>query len=250
MIIDVHAHLGFDHCYGTPNTEEQLIYWQDKCKIDHAIIQPGVPLSHIEENAAMHDEIYDLCQRYKGRFYGMASISPHFRPDVYEKELRRCVQELGFVGVKITPAGHGINPSIKDIWYIYELCEELDIPVMIHTGSGTPFADAINVYEPAKNFPNVRFIIAHAGGESTSATCMHVAELCPNVYIEPSWLCVYLILGAVKKFGANRIMFSTDLAMNGPVELAKYNTLPITEEEREWLFWKTANEVFKLNIQG
>ncbi len=248
MIIDSHTHLGFDHCYGTDNPEEQFLYYQDLGKIDHAIIQPGVPLSHIEENAAIHDKIYNFCQEHNGRFFGMASITPHFRPDVYEKELTRCVKELGFVGVKITPGGHGINPAIKDIRYIYELCGALDIPVMIHTGSGTPFADAINIYEPAKQFKNVKFIIAHAGGEASHGSAIHVAKLCENVYLEPSWLMIYSLLGDIKAIGAERIMFSSDLAMNVPIELAKYNTLPVTEEEREWLMWKTAKNVFKLNV--
>ena len=248
MIIDVHTHLGFDHCYGTDNPEAEFLYYQDLCKIDHAIIQPAVPLSHIEENAAIHDKIYDFCKQHNGRFFGMASISPHFRPEVYEKELVRCVKELGFLGVKITPAGHGINPAIKDIHYIYEICRDLDIPVMIHTGSGTPFADAINIYDIAKKFKDVKFIIAHAGGEACHGSAIHVAKLCENVYLEPSWLMILSLLGDIKAIGAERIMFSTDLALNAPVEIAKYNALPITEEEREWLFCKTAKSVFKLNV--
>ncbi len=217
MIIDVHAHLGYDRCYGTDNPEDQLIYWQDKCGIDHAIV-------------------------------GMASISPQLRPEEYERELRRCVNELGFVGVKITPAGHGLNPGIKDVWWIYELCEKLDIPVMIHTGSGAPFSDPINIYEPAKNFKNVRFVIAHAGSDSIHATALHVAKLCPNVYLEPSWLCVYLVLSTVRAIGAERVMFSSDLAMNAPVELAKYNALPVSEPEREQLLYKAAKTVYKLKV--
>lgn len=49
----------------------------------------------------------------KGLFYGMASINPHFKDEEVYDELKRCVKELGFVGVKITPIAHAGESCLK-----------------------------------------------------------------------------------------------------------------------------------------
>ena len=66
---------------------------------------------------------------------------PIFYPEDYYEEARRCVQDLGFVALKITPIAHACHPSSKDAYYVYEVCRELKVPLMIHTGNGIPFAD-------------------------------------------------------------------------------------------------------------
>ena len=72
----------------------------------------------------------------------------------------------GVVALKITPIAHACHPSSKDAYYVYEVCRELKVPLMIHTGNGIPFADPTSVYQGAKDHPDVPVILAHAGSES------------------------------------------------------------------------------------
>ena len=57
-------------------------------------------------------------------------------------ELRRCVEELGFVGLNLNPdpsGGHWSAPPLTDpAWYpLYEAMVELDVPAMVHVSAVT-----------------------------------------------------------------------------------------------------------------
>ena len=60
------------------------------------------------------------------------------------RELRRCVEQLGFIGCNLNPdpgGGHFDHPPLTDeYWFpIYEAMCELDVPAMIHvSGSCNP----------------------------------------------------------------------------------------------------------------
>ena len=100
-------------------------------------------------------------------------------------ELRRCVEELGFVGCNLNPdpgGGHFAHPPLTDrIWYpLYEAMVALDVPAMIHvSGSCNPALHATGAYYIAADtiafmqllegnlfadFPTLKFIIPHGGG--------------------------------------------------------------------------------------
>ncbi len=100
-------------------------------------------------------------------------------------ELRRCVNELGFIGCNLNPdpgGGHFRHPPLTDrSWYpLYEAMVELDVPAMIHvSGSCNPAMHATGAYYIAADtiafmqllegdlfadLPTLRFIIPHGGG--------------------------------------------------------------------------------------
>ncbi|RYZ07324.1 MAG: amidohydrolase [Comamonadaceae bacterium] len=100
-------------------------------------------------------------------------------------ELRRCVEQLGFVGCNLNPdpsGGHWRDPPLTDRhWYpLYEALVELDVPAMIHVSAScnpafhTAGAHYINGDTTAfmqlvqgdlfRDFPTLRFVIPHGGG--------------------------------------------------------------------------------------
>jgi 4-oxalmesaconate hydratase len=101
------------------------------------------------------------------------------------EELRRCVQELGFVGLNLNPdpsGGHWTSPPLTDAYWfpLYEVMVELDVPAMIHVSTScnpaahTLGAHYINADTTAfmqlvegdlfARFPTLRFVIPHGGG--------------------------------------------------------------------------------------
>lgn len=248
MIIDAHAHLGHDYVFDEDIYEETLLYYFNKYEVDYAIIQPFIPRPYPDETAKIHDKIFDLCKKNKNRFFGMASINPHFIADDYDTELVRCIKKLGFVGVKITPVGHAAHPAFESCMHAYSVCQELDIPVMVHTGADISFANPLNLLEPAKSFPKVKFIMAHSGSDILFDSALFIAEQCNNVYLEPSWLNIYSLKLAVEKLGPQRIMFASDMPMNIPVEIAKFKAMTEDPGVLDQLLYKTAQEVFKLDL--
>jgi predicted TIM-barrel fold metal-dependent hydrolase len=220
----------------------------EKNKIDISIVQPGTTLD-LKTAMKQHDNIASLMEKMPGRIYGMANPNPHLPSDTYRKELERCIKELGFVGVKINTLAHAINPNQHASRKIFELALELEIPVMVHTGDGIPWALPSSLIPIAMDFPDLKIIMAHGGGSMFSSEALLTARLCPNVFIETSWLPALIIREFCKTIGANRIMFGSDIGNNVPFELAKYFGLGISNEELEWCLHKTASKVFRISIK-
>lgn len=247
MIIDVHAHLGYDVVFDDEQDENELIEWNVRCGVTASIVQPFVPRPYLSDTEAIHDRIRTLCRAYPGRFFGMASINPHFRPDDYEKEAVRCVKELGFVGLKLTPIAHAANPPSKDGRHVFEVAASLGVPLMIHTGSGAPFSDPARLFDLAAEYNQVPIVLAHAGTDLLFTQALDLAKRFDHVYLEPSWLSILCVRRALRVIGPGKLLFSSDHAINLPVELAKYRTLlSETPDALERVLSGTAMEVYNL----
>lgn len=223
-IINAHVHLGEDVVFDESCDEAELLT-SEKYGVSRSIVQPFICRPYIEDTRAAHDRIAALCAAHPGRFYGMASVNPHFRPQDYAEEVTRCVKQLGFVGVKITPVAHAADPQSRDVAFACEVARSLNVPMMIHTGSGVPFSDPFRLLRLAQSFPQLTFVVAHAGTDMFFSQALYLAQECENVFLEPSWLSILCLRTALKKLGAAKVMFSSDHVVNIPVELAKYNTL-------------------------
>jgi 4-oxalmesaconate hydratase len=134
-----------------------------------------------------NDLIARVVKLFPDNFVGVCQLpqSPGKSPENCVAELRRAVEELGFVGCNLSPdpsGGYWQDPPLTDkYWYpIYEEMVRLDVPAMIHVSSscnpcfhGTG-AHYINGDTTAfmqfltgdvfKDFPTIRFIIPHGGG--------------------------------------------------------------------------------------
>jgi 4-oxalmesaconate hydratase len=136
---------------------------------------------------ACNDLIARVVELFPSSFVGVAQLpqSPGSPIDASLAELERCVNELGFVGVNLSPdpsGGRWDSPPLTDrSWYpLYDKLVELDVPAMIHvSASCTPVfhttgAHYINADTTAfmqllqgdlfADFPDLRFVIPHGGG--------------------------------------------------------------------------------------
>jgi predicted TIM-barrel fold metal-dependent hydrolase len=248
MIIDVHAHIGEDVVFDEALTEQELIDAYAQHNIDGGIVQPYLPRIYMEAHRKIHDRIFELTKCEDKHFWGMASINPHFTPEDYDREAKRCIEELGFVAIKITPIGHATHPSSKDALHVWEVCRSLDIPLMIHTGAGVPFSDPISVESALNSFPDVTCVLAHAGSEMHNQQATYLAKKFDNVFLEPSWVGVLGVMNMIEQVGCGKILFSSDNIYNIPVELAKYRSLIKNTAELELVLFKNAVQIFDLKI--
>lgn len=246
LILDAHAHLGHDVVFDEESTEEELLLAHERHGVSGAVVQPFVPRPYLEDARAIHDRIAALCARFPGRFFGMASINPHFRPEDYFGEAKRCVRELGFVGIKLTPIAHAAHPASEDGRRVFEAAAALGVPIMVHTGAGIPFADPSALEGVAADFPKAPILLAHAGTDLFFTQALSLARRFDHVYLEPSWLNILNLRKALNTIGASKLMFSSDHAVNIPVELAKYTTLLPPGEALNRALAGTAVEVFGL----
>lgn len=245
MIVDAHAHLGFDEAFDQEFPESELLESQRLNGIDATLVQPGTVFG-LDSARRYHDAIADLCRRYPGRFRGIANPCPHLPADKYATEVRRCVRDLGFVGVKLHPMAHAANPVGRHGRRVFELAAELDIPVMVHTGAGIPWAAPSLLEGPAGQFPQVKIVLAHAGMMVLAAEAGQLAARHPNVYLECTWTGGHLVRNWVRSLGPQRVMFGSDHADNAATELAKFRSAGLSDEELDWTLGGAAADVFGL----
>lgn len=248
MIIDAHAHLGEDVVFDVTITEAEFLEYYERYGVDGAIIQPLICRPYPEDTRAAHDQVHRFVQKRERRWWGMASINPHFRPADYEAEATRCMRELGFVGIKISCIAHGCHPSSKNALHVFEVCRGLGVPLMIHTGAGVPFSDPMSVAKALESFPDVRVVLAHAGSEMHHQQATYLARKFDNVYLEPSWVGTAGVLGMIQQLGCGKLMFSSDGLHQIPVELAKYRSVIPDPASLEKVLYKNAADVYRLTI--
>ena len=134
-----------------------------------------------------NDLVARVVQLYPDHFIGVCQLpqSPGVPIDRSVAELRRCVEELGFVGCNLNPdpsGGHWTAAPLTDrSWYpFYEAMVELDVPAMVHvsavtnanfhaTGSHYLNADTTAFMQLLQadlfaDFPELRLVIPHGGG--------------------------------------------------------------------------------------
>jgi len=245
MIIDAHSHLGYSEIFSAGVTEELLLHTMEANDIDVSMVMPAAG----SNPHSTHDAIADLCVRQPGRIFGMVSMTPLIGRAAYEREAERCIRELGFKAIKLHPLAHAVSPVFEVSDVVFEMAESLGVPVMVHTGTGAPFALPSLLIRRARQHPRLKIILAHAGFAIYSEEAMVAAEVCDNIYLEPTWCIAGDILRMIRTFGPERVMFGGDLPSNVPVELTKYRTLDLTDEERAWCLSRTAREVFDLPLQ-
>jgi 4-oxalmesaconate hydratase len=134
-----------------------------------------------------NDLVHRVTQLYPHNFAGVCQLpqSPGVPIGHSVAELRRCVEELGFVGCNLNPdpsGGHWTAPPLTDrSWYpLYEAMTELDVPAMVHvSASANPAFHATGAHylnadttafmqflqaDLFTDFPGLRFVIPHGGG--------------------------------------------------------------------------------------
>lgn len=243
-IIDAHMHLAGCRVFDMTVSEQEILDGMDANGVDATIVQP---FPGADSPRQVHDRIAALAGSHPGRFYGIASINPHQDSQRYFAELSRCVKQLGFVGVKLHTLGHGVHPASADGTTVFEAAEQLGIPVMVHTGPGAPFAAPTSVAPQLKRFPGVRVVLAHAGHGLFSGEAIAVADMFPQVTLEPSWCPFYIIGGMIATLGARRVMLGCDLPPNVRMMLGSIRALALSVDDEAMVLGGTAQEVFELH---
>jgi len=136
---------------------------------------------------ASNDLVHRVAQLYPDAFAPVAQLpqTPGGELGPVIDELRRCVDELGFVGCNLNPdptGGYWTTPPMTDeYWYpLYEAMVELDVPAMVHVSAscnpnfhtlGAHYLNAdtsvfmqLVCHDLFDRFPALTFVIPHGGG--------------------------------------------------------------------------------------
>ena len=150
------AYLEFARKGFAPETYSQAM---ERTGIDYMVVYPTVGLlstavpDMTADTAAAYRRAYnnwlhDFCSEAGGRVFGAASVDLRDAEEA-AREVRRCVKEFGFKAVHINPVPVGSH-RLYDSFYepLWNALEELDVPLAIHTGTGTAADDMLYHYLP------------------------------------------------------------------------------------------------------
>lgn len=147
----------------------------------------GNERTSLEWARVSNDNVKRVTELYPDNFVPVCQLpqSPGAPPANSVPELRRCVEELGFVGCNVNPdptGGYWTGKPFTDReWYpLFEAMCDLDVPGMVHVaascnpnfhGTGAHYINAdTSVFMQIlqsnlfKDFPSLRLVIPHGGG--------------------------------------------------------------------------------------
>lgn len=245
-IIDSHTHLGGSRVADTVYTEEKWLSTMEKYHLDGIMSLPNQQGTPTPQEA--HNRIHRFAQAHPGRIWGVFDMTPTLDDDEYIAEAVRCIKELGFVAMKLHPSMHGCIPGSNHAEKVYDTARKLNVPLIVHTGTGAPNALPSAMIPIAKKYPDLPIVLAHSGAYVYTAEAILAAQLCDNIYLEFSWSAAHRIREAVKKIGIERVMYGSDIPSNVPVELAKVEGAEMTDTEKELYLGENAINLFKLKL--
>ena len=227
----------------TPDGAERIL---DENGVDFAVVladyhpmTTGITSNErVAEYCALHD-----------RLIPFACVNPHLHQEP-AAELGRCVEELDMRGLKLGPTYGHFYPNDKALWPVYEMAQEMGIPVLVHTGisvfkgSKLKYGDPLLLDEIAVDFPDLIIVQAHSGRGFWYDQAFTLARYHANVYMEISGLPPQRLLAYFPQLErlADKVLFGSDYpgvpSLRGNIEAIR--ELPLAEEARSKILGRNA----------
>ncbi|GAB5543700.1 MAG: amidohydrolase family protein [Sandaracinaceae bacterium] len=202
-----------------------------------------------------NDEVAGFVAQAPDRLLGVASVDLR-RPMEAVRELRRCVEELGFKGLRMLPWLWELPPDDRRYYPLYAACVELGVPFCLQVGHAGPLRPS----EPGRpipyldrvacDFPELTIVGGHIGYPWTSEM-IAMATKYENVFIDTS---AYKpsrypdeLVAFMQKHGRRKVLFGSNFPMIQPAAcVAQLDALGLDEEARALFLAGNAERVFRL----
>lgn len=250
-IIDSHLHLDSR----IPGDASQAVLQLDK-ELAESGIERGVVL-HLQVQRWPVEEVGNALSQSK-RLVGMINVHP-FDEDA-GSQLRRGIEELGFVGLKLHPRLQSYNIDDPRTHELIRLAGEMNVPTVIDAFPDGDWLmqgfDPLAFARLAKSCPESRMVFAHFGGHQC-IDMMMLAKRLPNVWLDLSFSLLYFrgssvvkdLLYCCESLKFNRVMYGSDYPDRSIAEsldgsLEQFETHGIDEQNLELLLYRNAEELF------
>ncbi len=266
MIIDCHTHVNNYHDESVGNLPEAIANLQREMRrnrIDSALVLtsykvvPGRPSTR-----AVVEATRDL-----KNVYVVAGLSfLNFKEDDL-RELREFLQDGQVRGLKLYPGYEPYYPGDPTMRPVYEIAEEFDVPVMIHSGDTysptgkVKYSHPLHVDDVAVDHPNVRIVICHIGNPWIR-DCMEVVYKNKNVYTDISGLVLGNFSDRFERYmrkqlqemllygvEPDKVLFGTDWPISSMESYLEFmEELSIPTRDKQKIMSENSARVFRLPI--
>ena len=202
-----------------------------------------------------HDEVAAFVSRSECALVGIASADL-YRPLEAVRELRRCVKQRGFKGLRVVPWLWNLPPDDRRYYPLYAECCELGIPFCTQIGHTGPLCPS----EPGRpipyldhvllEFPELVVVGGHVGFPWMNEV-LSLAMKYPNFYIDTSAYKLNRLPVELVEYmrgkGRTKVMFGTNYPMITPEAcLAGLDGLGLDEEAKRLFLHDNTSRVFGL----
>jgi len=221
-IIDAHGHLAHHSRPDWAETDRQVMEAYDKLGIDQACCSIVTTRRAPEAFRDCNQWVFDAMRRYPGRILGYAFVNPGYGKAALD-EVRRCVEERGFVGIKLYNDYVVTEPVV---WPLIELAIELRVPILHHAGHvswlSAPqprISDGAAFAEIGRRYPEAMIICAHICGGGDWEWEIKALRNAPSIYLDTSGSVADegVVEMAVDHLGADRLLFACDMSFTASV---------------------------------
>ncbi len=178
----IDAHVFFGEGIHLASTESELLENMDNAEIEKSMVC-SVDRYLTTKNFEGNNALIKLSKRYPGRFITMASVNPWFESEAVA-ELERALAE-GMNGVFFHSGYQGFRLNDHLVDPLLEKAAEYKVPVYAHTGIPI-IAEPFQLLELARRFPEMNFIMGHAGASDYYADAVRSLEFADNIWLESS----------------------------------------------------------------
>ncbi|MDE6833938.1 MAG: amidohydrolase family protein, partial [Ruminococcus sp.] len=189
--------------------------------------------------------------------YAFGTVHPD--ADNAIEEIAR-IKSLGLYGIKFHSEYQKFFPDDEKMFPIYEKMAEYGLPALFH-GGYDPLCDGIIRCTPERmaraveKFPELTFISAHLGGLNLwDDVEKYLSGKFSNLYLDVSVIASTDIdknqlLRIIKTHGTDRILFGSDCPWDNPAnEIDMINNLPLSDKDKEKIFFRNAHQLLGLSI--
>lgn len=201
-----------------------------------------------------NDEVAGFVRQAPDRLVGVGSVDIS-KPMAAVREIRRCVQELGFKAIRILPWLWEVPPTDRRFYPVYTACCELGVPFCTqigHTGPLMPSEVGRPIYldQVALDFPELTIVAGHIGYPWTDEA-IAVATKHENVFIDTSAYTVKRYPPAIVEFmrthGRTKVLFGSNYPMIMPAKaLEGLETLGLDAQAQTLFLSGNTQRVYKL----
>ena len=189
----------------------------------------------------------------------------------WKEELKR-IADAGIKGIKIHPQYQGVPIDDPATLRLLDKCGELGLIVVNHSGKepafpGLYYSEPKQIRNALQQVGPVPFVGAHMGALQDWAEAADIYGDLPNVYIDTSFALRHLkpgqrgyytqeVLGLldeenfvklVRDLGAHRVVYGTDSPWRSQRDTVDaIRALPLSNEEKELIFYKNAEKLLNL----
>jgi uncharacterized protein len=181
-------------------------------------------------------EVAQLLKQHPDRFWGYVTVNPN-PPGQALAELEKWASLHTPPLIKFHPSLHKYPVHGKHYRPIWDYAHQTHAVVLVHTWDSDPNCGPLLFPPIAREFPNARILLGHAGVTWRGyMQAMEAAEAAPNLFLELAGSQHHRLIleRAVERMGAERILFGSDLPFLDPsMTLAHVLTAWIPDTAKE-----------------